>query len=63
MWFKKFPVLGKKGKHQIGAITSQERSQTITIFCCMSAAGYFIPLGMIFPRKRMKAKLMNFAPC
>ena len=43
-------VLGKKGKHQIGEITSQERGQTITIICCMSASGYFIPLEY-FPEK------------
>ena len=56
-------ILGKKGKHQMGAITSQERSQTITIICCVSAAGYFIPPGMIFPRKRMKGELKDGAPC
>ena len=53
----------KKGKHEIGAVTSQERGQTITIICCMSVDGYFIPPGMIFPRKRMKAELQNGASC
>ena len=56
-------VLGKKGKHHIGAITSQERGLTITIICCMSAAGYFIPPGMIFTRERMKAELIDGVPC
>lgn len=56
-------ILAKKGKHQIGAITSQERGQTITIICCMSASGNFVPPGMIFPRKRMKVELQDGAPC
>ena len=56
-------VLEKKGKHQIGAVTSQERDQTITIICCMSAARYFVPPAMIFSRKRMKAELQDGAPC
>ena len=30
---KVLKVLAKKGKHQIGAVTSQERCQTITIIC------------------------------
>ena len=44
-------VLAKKERYQIGAVTSQERGQTITLICSMSAAGYFISPGMIFPRK------------
>ena len=55
-------ILAKKGKHQVGAITSQERGQTVTIICCNNAAGHFIPPGMIFPRVRMKAELTDGAP-
>ena len=56
-------VLVKNGKHQIGAVTSQERDQTITTICCMSGGGHFIPFGMIFQRKRMKAELQDGASC
>ncbi|XP_076799909.1 uncharacterized protein LOC143445003 [Clavelina lepadiformis] len=47
-------VLAKKGKHQVGSITSQERGQNVTVICCMSAGGNFVPPSFIFPRVRMK---------
>ena len=56
-------VHAKKEKHQIGAVSSQERGQTNTIICCMGGGGYFIPPGVIFPRKRIKAELQDGAPC
>ena len=55
-------VLAKKGKHQVGSITSQERGQNVTVICCMSAAGNFVPPGFIFPRVRMKDELQDGAP-
>jgi len=55
-------ILSSKGKHQIGAITTAERGRNITVVCCMSATGHYIPPAYIFPRKRMKAKLMDAAP-
>ncbi|XP_076814279.1 uncharacterized protein LOC143460585 [Clavelina lepadiformis] len=55
-------VLAKKGKHQVGSITSQERGQNVTVICCMSAAGNFVPPGFIFPRVRMKEELKDGAP-
>ena len=55
-------VLGSKGKHQIGALTSAERGRNVTVACCMSATGQFVPPAFLFPRKRMKAELMDAAP-
>ena len=55
-------IFASKGKHQIGAITTAERGRNITVVCCMSAAGHYIPPAFIFPRKRMKAELMDAAP-
>ena len=55
-------VLGKKGKHQIGAISSGERGTNTTVVCCSSAAGQFVPPFMIFKRKRMSPELANGAP-
>lgn len=55
-------VLAKKGKHQVGSITSQERGHTITIICCINAAGSYLPPAIIFPRVRMKAELQDGAP-
>jgi len=55
-------VLASKGKHQIGALTSAERGRNITVVCCMSGTGQYIPPAFILPRKRMKAELMDAAP-
>ena len=47
-------IVGQKGKHQIGSITSMERGRNVTIICCVSASGQYVPPSIIFPRKRMK---------
>lgn len=36
-------VIGLKGKHQVGALSAAERGSLITVVCCMSAGGTFIP--------------------
>ena len=55
-------VISKKGKQQIGFITSTERGQNVTVICCMSASGHYVPPGIIFPGIRMKEELKNGAP-
>ena len=57
-------ILAKKGKRQIGSITSTERGQTVTITCICSnnAAGSFVPPGFIFSRVRMNPDLTDGAP-
>ena len=46
-------VFGKKGKKQIGSLTSGETGVNTTVVCCMSAGGNFVPPMVIFKRKRM----------
>lgn len=59
----KYPkVISRRGKRQIGAITSAERGSLITIVTCMSPAGIYVPPMMIFPRKNMSEILMKGAP-
>ena len=61
--FKKVSkILAKKGKRQVSLITGQERGHIVTIICCMSASGNFVPPAMIFPCVRMKPKLEDGAP-
>jgi hypothetical protein len=36
-------VLGKKGKHQIGALSIGERGVNSTSVCCASVSGVFVP--------------------
>ena len=55
-------IVGQKGKHQIGSITSMERGRNVTTICCVSASGQYVPPGIIFPRKRMKPELQDGAP-
>ena len=55
-------VIGLKGKHQIGSISSAERGINTTVVCCNNAAGQYVPQLVIFKRKRMTAELSNEAP-
>jgi hypothetical protein len=43
-------------------MTSGERCKTVTVICAISAAGTYLPIMMIFPRKRMVDTLMVGAP-
>lgn len=55
-------IIARKGKKQIGAMTSAERGSLITVVVCMSPAGVFVPPMLIFPRKNMSDVLMRGAP-
>jgi hypothetical protein len=54
-------ILPRKGKHQVGAITSGERGTITTCVCCMSASGNYVPPMLIFKRMRMKNELKRGA--
>ncbi|KAK9736164.1 hypothetical protein QE152_g12700 [Popillia japonica] len=51
---------GRKRK-QLGALTAAERGALVTEVICMNAAGGFVPPLFIFPRKNMKAELLDRA--
>jgi hypothetical protein len=55
-------VLSKKGKHQIGALTSEEGGVNTTFVCCASASGVFVPLKIIFKQQRNNPSLQVGAP-
>lgn len=55
-------INGRRGKKQIGAISSAEKGSLITVVTCMSPAGIFVPPMIIFPRKNMSDALMRGAP-
>lgn len=55
-------VITLKGKKQVGAVTAAERGALVTVVTCMNAAGGFIPPLFVFPRKNMKAELLDGAP-
>ena len=55
-------VVASKGRRQISKVTSAEKGRTVTVVCCMSAGGSFVPPMMIFPRKRMLDLLLKGSP-
>lgn len=55
-------VFAKKGKKQVGAITSAERGVHTTVVACMSSGGTYVPPAIIFPRKRFNPLLYDGAP-
>ncbi|XP_062540913.1 uncharacterized protein LOC134208959 [Armigeres subalbatus] len=59
---KKLKIAAKKGKKQVGAITSGERGILTTVVMCMSATGQHLPPYVIFPRVRMHDALKRGAP-
>ena len=55
-------VIGRRGKKQVGSLTSGERGFTTTVVCCVSAAGNYIPPKMIYKRQRMNQTMHIGAP-
>lgn len=55
-------IIAPKGQKQVGAATSWERGKNVTVCCCMSAIGHFIPPMFIFPRIRMTPALERGGP-
>ncbi|KYQ49924.1 hypothetical protein ALC60_10945 [Trachymyrmex zeteki] len=47
---------------EVGALTSLERENLITVVICMNAVGNYIPPLIIWPRKNIKLELMDNAP-
>ena len=43
-------IVATKGRKQVGAITSQERGQLVTVTCAVSALDNSIPPFFVFPR-------------
>ena len=59
---KQTRVITLKGKKQVGSVTAAERGSLVTVVFCMNAAGGFVPPLFVFPRKNMKAELLDGAP-
>ena len=54
-------VIAELGRRNVWAVTSGERGKTHTVLACASASGYSLPPFMIYPRKKMAAKLQEGA--
>lgn len=55
-------MVTERGKKQVGAVTSAERGELITLVCAVNAAGNTVPPMFIFPRVRFKDVFMIGAP-
>ena len=54
-------ILARKGKKQVGILSSAERGELSTVVACMSAGGNYIPPFMILPRARQNLELTDGA--
>ncbi|XP_046681325.1 MFS-type transporter clz9-like [Homalodisca vitripennis] len=59
---KSAKVYDKKGQKRVGTATSAERGRTITLVCCVSASGSYVPPMIIYPRMRIAAHLKRGGP-
>ncbi|CAM1317749.1 Uncharacterised protein r2_g2606 [Pycnogonum litorale] len=55
-------IVATKGTKQVGAITSGERGQMITMCAAVNAIGGFIPPMLIFPRMYFKEHFIRDGP-
>lgn len=55
-------IIAKKGTKQVGAITSGERGQHVTMALAVNANGNFVPPFLIFPRKKFKDLMVANGP-
>lgn len=54
----KTKIITSKERKRVGAVTSAERDETITVEICMSAAGSFMPPLFVLPRQRHNLEFM-----
>jgi hypothetical protein len=55
-------VIAERDKRLVGKIVSTDCGQLVTVACCFSVSGVYVPPPMIFPCKRMCNKLYSEAP-
>lgn len=55
-------IIARRGKRQVGALTSAERGENVTAELCFSAAGAYMPPMLIFPRKRVQKEFQEGLP-
>ncbi|GFY73755.1 DDE-1 domain-containing protein [Trichonephila inaurata madagascariensis] len=55
-------VVSPTGSRRVSKIVSAERGRNVTIICCISATGFYLPRFLIFASKRMLPELVAKAP-
>jgi hypothetical protein len=52
-------IIAEKGKKVIGGITSADRGKCVSVVCCFSAIGHYLPPWLIYARKKWNPLLLN----
>jgi len=60
--FTKLPKIVSPKCNLESKVVSLNRIQSLTVVCCLSAAGYYVPPALIFPRKKYKPEFCKRAP-
>jgi hypothetical protein len=55
-------IVGKKGKRNIGIVTSAEKGKNIAVVCCVSVSGLYVPPMFIYPRRRVGQEFLDRGP-
>ena len=55
-------IVASKGVKQVGAVTSAERAQLVTLAVAVSATGTLTPPHFVFPRLRFQERLISNGP-
>ena len=55
-------IVAVKGTKQVGALTSDERGQMITLCFAVNATSYSVPPMLVFPRKKFKDYFIRNGP-
>lgn len=55
-------VVARRGVKQVGAMTSGERGQLVSIACAVQAQGNATPPFFVFPRKNFRRHFVNGGP-
>jgi len=55
-------IVARKGKKNVGILSSAERGKTVTVVCCVSASGNYIPPMFVYPRVRVRPEFLDRGP-
>jgi len=55
-------IVAKRGKKNIGILSSAEKGKNVTVVCCVSASGYYVPPMFVYPRVRVRLEFLDRGP-
>lgn len=55
-------IVAKRGKKNVGILSSAEKGKNVTVVCCVSACGNYIPPMFVYPRARVRHEFLDRGP-